>query len=484
MHLLLLLLVTCGAFAVLGYHPGVEDDSFYLAGTEHVLNPALYPFDRPFVAAQLQLTLFPDLMAACVRFLHLPLAVVCLLWQFGALLLLLQCCWSIAARCFREASARWGGVCFVAVMLSMPVSNTQLFLVDQHLHPRLLATDCILLAVLAILRGRGLLAVPLLAAGALMHPLMTAFGISFCGFLAAERRWPQWWLRPVQRSRLGLFTTSWLWEHPNAASEQIMRQRASLHLYRWPWIGWLTLLAPLALAEWLRRIGEERDEKDLVLVSSTVLVYGVFQLLVAMVLLLPFAPQWFLQFEPMRFLHLVYLLTALLGAGAFARVWLRGHAARWVLVFLPLVATMYVYQRAEFAGSPHIEWPGAHSDNPWLQSFAWIRTHTPVDAYFALNPYYTEAPLEGVHGFRALAERSVLADDGKDPDIITHVPDLGARWVRETQATAGWNHFEIADFARLRAQFGVGWVVLARDVPGLDCPYHNRMLRVCRTPSL
>ena len=52
--------------------------------------------------------------------------------------------------------------------------------------------------------------------------------------------------------------------------------------------------------------------------------------------------------------------------------------------------------------------------NAWLQAFAWIRQNTPVDGLFALDPHYMTLPGEDYHGFRALAERSVLADYEKD----------------------------------------------------------------------
>ena len=41
--LVLLLLLTVGAILVQGYHPGLEDDAYYLAAIKHDLNPALFP---------------------------------------------------------------------------------------------------------------------------------------------------------------------------------------------------------------------------------------------------------------------------------------------------------------------------------------------------------------------------------------------------------------------------------------------------------
>ncbi len=483
-----LLLLTCGALAVLGYHPGVEDDTTYLAAVEHRLNPALFPHDLEFVTAQLQFSLYDTLIAGFVRGTHLSLATAMLLLQFASVFGLLLVSFKISALCYRENSARWAGVGFLAVMLAMPVSGTHLFLADQHLHPRLPATDFILLAALAILRGKGRWAAPLLLAAmamllsTLLHPLMAAFGLSFCCFLLLEQRWPEWWLprRLSARNSALASPLAWLGEQPTAAWQRATAPRAFLYLYQWPWYLWLSVLGPLGLAGWLRLTARSRGERSLQTLVSALLAYGVFQLAVALVLLAPGAPAWLLQFEPMRFLHIVYVLLCVLGAGAFGRFWLGRSPTRWLLVFVPLTICMWVDQRNEFAGSPHIEWPGRTPSNPWLASFAWIRTHTPACAYFAIDPRYTEALLEGVHSFRALAERSVLLDAIKDRDVVTHVPHLAPRWIRETDARAGWDHFGLLEYRRLQQDFGVDWLLVDHEPRGLDCPYHNSMLWVCR----
>jgi hypothetical protein len=92
-----------------------------------------------------------------------------------------------------------------------------------------------------------------------------------------------------------------------------------------------------------------------------------------------------------------------------------------------------------------------------------------------------EMPGEDAHGFRALAERSVLADAIKDPCIVVRIPALGPRWVRELYAQNGWRNFQRPDFLRLKEQFGVNWVVVPDPgVAGMSCPYKNGSLAVCR----
>ena len=82
-----------------------------------------------------------------------------------------------------KSCARWGGVALVAAMFTLPVSGTALYMVDQHLHPRTLATAMILLAVWRILTEKRWQAALLLLVAFLLHPLMAAMGISFCFFL-------------------------------------------------------------------------------------------------------------------------------------------------------------------------------------------------------------------------------------------------------------------------------------------------------------
>jgi hypothetical protein len=50
-------------------------------------------------------------------------------------------------------------------------------------------------------------------------------------------------------------------------------------------------------------------------------------------------------------------------------------------------------------------------------------------------------------------------------------------------AQAGWPHFKLADFERLKADFGVNWVLVAYPQPaGLVCRWHNGIVSVCEIP--
>ena len=115
-----------------------------------------------FSGCRLQATVFDRWMAHFVRWTRMPLAWAELFWQLAALFLILWAVKKIANRLFREESARWGGVAMVAAMFTLPVAGTALYMVDQHLHPRTLATAMILLAVWRILDEKRWQAAPLL----------------------------------------------------------------------------------------------------------------------------------------------------------------------------------------------------------------------------------------------------------------------------------------------------------------------------------
>jgi hypothetical protein len=105
---------------------------------------------------------------------------------------------------------------------------------------------------------------------------------------------------------------------------------------------------------------------------------------------------------------------------------------------------------------------------------------------FAVDPHYETLPGEDYKGFRALAERSVLADFEKDGGMAARVPRLAPRWLKQVTALNGWRNFQLADFQRLKNDFAVTWVVLSREdalfsaPAGMICPYENQDVKVCR----
>lgn len=471
--------------AVMGYHPGLEDDGVYLAAIKSDLNPSLYPHDSEFFRLQLQATLFDKLVARFVRLTRIPVAQAELLFQFLSIVLILWGC-SMIARClFDDERARWAGVALTAAMLTLPVAGTALYLVDQHLHPRNLATGLILVAISRILVRKHWQAIPLLLLALVLHPIMAAFGISFCFFLTIVTlvNGPAW-LRSLQGSLAAAVPLGWIFEAPTPAWHRALQTRSYYFLDRWTWYESLGAIGPIILFGLLWRIARKHRQATLARFALAVFVYGIFQQILAIIVLKSPALERLTPMQPMRFLHLVYFFLTLVGGCLLGKYLLKSSLWRWTIFLVSINAMMFAAQRAQFPGSAHLELPGIRTQNPWLESFAWIRENTPASAYFAIDPNYLAAPGENYHSFRALAERSQLADMVKDPAVVTQVPELGPAWERQVDATAGWQQFTLADFERLRANFGVDWVLVSYPAPaGLDCKWHNKSLTVCRIPG-
>src|SRR5438045_7935191 len=81
--------IAVAAILVMGYHPGLEDDSFYLAAIKHHLNPALFPHDSDFFRVQFQATIFQKFIGLLVRLLNFPLAWLILLCRLSVIFLIL-----------------------------------------------------------------------------------------------------------------------------------------------------------------------------------------------------------------------------------------------------------------------------------------------------------------------------------------------------------------------------------------------------------
>jgi hypothetical protein len=473
--LLMLLGLTLFAILIQGYHPGVEDDGVYLAAIKKDLNPALYPHDADFFRLQLQATIFDKLIAGSIRLTHLPLGVTILLWQFLSVFLLLWGCLRVGRRVFVESHAQWAAVALVAALLTLPVAGTALYLDDQYLHPRALATAAILAAVVAVLDRRPVTAGFLLLLASLIHPLMGAFGISFCVFLSWRAA------KPSLSLVSAVLPLGWIFQPTSPSWHQAADTRDYYFLSRWQWYEWLGVFGPLLLLWGIYRLGQKNGSRVLAHLASRLAWFGVFQLAVAVAILLPSSLDRLKPFQPMRFLHLLYFIFILLAGGLIGQKILARHAYRWLILFVPLSLGMFWAQRQTFPATPHLEWPGAKSGNSWVEAFDWIRQNTPADSLFALDPYYMQLPGEDFHSFRALAERSALADVVKDASVATQVPSLALRWKQEVDAQKDWKNFRAQDFRQLRTSFRVNWVVLATPrVNDITCPFHNRGVLVCQ----
>jgi Dolichyl-phosphate-mannose-protein mannosyltransferase len=481
--------ITVIALLIMGYHPGLEDDSFYLAAVKHDLNPNLFPHDADFFRVQFQATIFDKAIAAFVRLTHLPVSWAILVCQVLVIFFVIFGCWRLARRCFRSVHAQWAATTLISLLFTLPLPGIAITIADQYLHPRTIATAAILAAIVAVIDRKPRFAGVLLVFAVAIHAIMAMFGISFCLFLWWNLRGKKMQTPPALLPAIVLLPLGWIFEPASDAWRQAAATRGFYFLGTWHWYEWLGVFAPLVILFVIRYYLQLRtDNSVLPPLMSSVLGYGIFQTLAGLLLMLPPSLERLRPFEPMRYLQLLYILFFLLVGGLLGQFLFKRRVYAWLLLFVPLGTGMLYAQRQMYSASPHFEVPWRRSTNAWVQAFAWIRNNTPEDALFAIDPHYETLPREDQHGFRALAERSVLADYEKDAGMAARVPSLAPRWLREVKALDGWRTFQLRDFARLQKDFGVNWIVLSRadkeysvqDSVTLTCAYENDEVKVCR----
>lgn len=490
----ILLALTVGALLVQGYHPATEDAEIYTPGILKSLHPALFPHNDQFFQSHAHLTLFPKLIARSVMTTHLPLSAALLAWQIATTFLFLWGCWRIARLCFGDGKETWCAVSFIASLLSLPVAGTALFIMDPYLTTRSFSAPGAVLAAACFLERKFVRSGAWIVVTAVIHPLMAVFAAAYLASLAVVK----WFELPTSRAEADekagepepvipiMVLTRPPAMFPPVTSEyrEILETRPYFFLTRWEWYEWLGLLAPFAILAWFMKVGRQYALGPLRQLSAALLLFGGVFFGAALVIAMPGRFANFAELQPLRYLQLCYILMFLLGGGLIGKFLLKRHAWRWALLFVPLCAGMAYAQHETTPNSEHLELPGRTSANPWVQAFVWIRDNTPQDAYFALNPRHMALQGEDEHGFRAIAERSMLADGVKDSGAASMFPELALPWKEQVSAEAGWEKFMREDFLRLNRRYGVDWVVVENkfgDV-GLSCPYHNQVVSVCRVP--
>lgn len=484
----MLLLLTLGAVLIHGYHVGIEDQGIYLPAIKQHLWPALYPHDSELFLPQTRPTLFDEAVALTARASHLSLKTTLLLWHIASIYFLLWGCLRLAQRFFPSPEAQWAGVVLVATLLTLSVTGTGLYLLDQYLHPRAPAT-ALLLFMLSDVFDRKLWRAPLwIVPAALLHIQMAFYAVLLALFFLIPENWLPSRLRVGNANIVTVLITfplSTLFEKGSDAWLEAARTRSIHYLLRWRWYEWLGIFGPMILLWWYARIGERRSLARLAFAARRIVLFAAFLFVVACITTIPPAFERLTPYQPMRGFHLVYLFLVLLSGGLLGQFVLRKRALLWVLLFVPLALAMFYAQRQLYPASSHVELPGAKTNNTWLEAYDWVRLNTPVDAYFALDPNYLDAPGNDVHGFRALAERSVMADYIKDSGVALLFPVVAERWRNEVHARSNWKQFHRCDFERLHHDFGVDWVLISASHPAageLVCPYQNESVRICRLP--
>jgi hypothetical protein len=471
------------AVLVHGYHLGADDAEIYVPAIKRAADPGLYPFGSEFFMSHARFSLFPNLVGDSARLTHLPINFVIFAWHVACIFLLLLASWQLLRACFLNDAARWSGVALLAGTLSVPIAGTALVIMDPYVTARSLSTPATIFTIACYVSNRPVQTLAWLILTALVHPQMSVYAAAFLGCLWLTRHFR---LRADLVATRGLTLLSGLpflfeLQPARGAAREALLSRAYYFVSNWTWYEWIGVFAPLALAWWCssRRLNGTTPVFRSLL--RTLVPFGLLFTVAAVVLTSSPRLENFTRLQPMRCFHVIYAIFFAMLGGVMGEYALKSSVWRWFSLFVPLAASMYFIQKSQFPSSAHVEWPGYGYHNTWNSAFSWIRLHTPRDAVFALDPNYMLIAGEDQHGFRAVAERSALADAVKDSGAVSIFPQLADHWKSQVQAQSGWEKFNRRDFEHLATLYPVTWILTRSPGPaGLTCPYHNDGLSVCR----
>ena len=283
-----------------------------------------------------------------MRLTHLSLPVVLFVWQVASIFLLLLACWELSGLFFPTALARWGGVCLVAALLTMPVAGTALYVMDQYLNPRNLAAFAAVFAVVRMLERKYVRVLLWLVFAALVHPLMWVFPFSFCVLIFTMEKLEGRWKKACTAAVALFLPGIPIAPPPSHAYQAVAKVHGYFYIQHWAWYELLGAVAPLALFCWFAREARRREWLVIERVSRAFVIYDLVFLVSALIVDLPARLEVLARLQPLRCLHLLYIVLFVVIGGLAGEYILRGRVWRWLLLFLPLVAGMFLAQRSLF----------------------------------------------------------------------------------------------------------------------------------------
>ncbi len=479
---LVLMAITAAAVLIHGYHQGTDDAEIYIPAIKRAADNALYPFHSEFFSFHASLSLFPNLIGSIIDLTRLSPDAVIFLAHALCLLLLFFAARRLACACFRSEYARWSAVAVLACALTIPVAGTALVIADPYLTARSLSTPLTLFAIACFAerkRARGFF---YLLATALIHPQMSVYCAAFLACFEIVRRRALVSRRVPAMAAAYSFLLPWALGPATGVYREILHSRAYFLVSSWHWWEWAGVVAPLLLLSGFSMLDLDFLAPPFQLLSRSLVPFGLIFTAAGLLLASSETFENVARVQPMRSFHLVYVVFFLLLGGLAGEYLLRARPLRWLAFFSVLATPMFIIQACAFPSSPHIEWPGRTYRSGWVSAFLWVRANTPKNAVFALNPNYMLLPGVDLHGFRAIAERSSVAENAKDSGAVSVFPQLAGEWSEQVTALYGWKRFKLADFKTLSNRFGVEWVIVnsKRSIAGLQCPYQNNEVKVCR----
>ena len=235
---------------------------------------------------------------------------------------------------------------------------------DQYLNPRSLSTPAILLVIIHVVEKKIVRAALWATFTAAVHPLMVVFGFSFVVLLVWMKRRTSnssiQWAAALVLFPFGLLPPI------TKAYREVLDIHRYFFLRLWHWYEWLGIFGPIILLWWFQRIARDYGLPLVEIMCRTLVAFALLFFTLALVVTIPPQLASLAELQPMRNLHLVYILLFLVAGGLLGQFVLKVHYWRWAVLFLPLCIGMS-YAQQLFPATPHIEWRGIVPRNDWIQ---------------------------------------------------------------------------------------------------------------------
>jgi len=461
-----------------GYRYGVGDQAFYVPAVVQHLNEDLFPRDRLLLHAQDRFMILDDVAAGLTETLGISIPML----FFGAYLLAGVLLFAALVTIGRTLYRSWWTVALLAALLTLRhrITQTGANTLESYFHPRMLAFAFGAWALAAYVRGKGSLALVLVASACAMHPTTGLwFGVWIVVALAvSDAKW-----RPPVIALCAVAAAAAVWAvsfgplrghlgRMDAAWASVLAGKDYIFPSDWGLSFWLVNFGYVAVAA---AIYEMRRRRGLVLPRELGLLIGAVSLAVVFLISWPMMSAGValaLQLQTSRIFWMLDLLASIYIAWLLAEAPppAIGRAIVIVTIAVTCARGMYV-MRAEHAGDPIVR-IGLPEDD-WMDAMHWV-AKTNTKTHVLADPGHAWKYGESV---RVAGERDVFLEEVKDSAVALYSREV-AMWVLgRIQDAQDFGSLTPEQFQALANRYDLDYLVVDRDV-ALPLAYRNDQFRI------
>jgi hypothetical protein len=444
-----------------GYRYGVSDQAFYIPAFMRAVDPATFPRDAPLIDAQARLMVLDDMVGALVKATGVSLETICAIGYFASLLLIWIALIAIGRSLYATS---WGVVALLAAFtLRHQITKTSTNSFEPYFHPRMLAFACGALAVAALLRRRGMVAITLVGIAAAVH-VTTAFWFAVLigvALIVSDRT-----LRPLLLGGVGVAIVAGAWAltvGPLAGSlvridpawRALLETKDTLFAHEWPAGAWVANLGTAALWAWAYA---ERRRRGVATSVDTGLAAGGAALVALFLLTLPlsaYGTRLVVELQISRVFWVVDFMATVYVLSALELRWPRAHVIRAVAVALILFSVARGVYILQVERADRNLFAFTIPPSSWHDAMAWVR-RAPGHAHVLADPGHAWKYGTSV---RVAAGRDVFHEEVKDTAVAIYSRDVAIRVAERSGALGAFDQLTAERARQLAADYELDYLV-------------------------